>query len=125
MKSWWRDRVAYQIYPRSFQDTDGNGIGDLRGIIKRLPYLKELGIGILWLSPVYRSPNDDNGYDISDYRSIHPDFGTMSEMDKLLQLAEKLDIKVIMDLVINHTSTAHPWCQRNGLRTFCPVSRRF
>lgn len=109
MKSWWRDRVAYQIYPRSFQDTDGNGIGDLRGIIKRLPYLKELGIGILWLSPVYRSPNDDNGYDISDYRSIHPDFGTMSEMDKLLQLAEKLDIKVIMDLVINHTSDEHEW----------------
>ncbi len=113
MKTWWRDRVAYQIYPRSFQDTDGNGIGDLRGIIKRLPYLKELGIGILWLSPVYRSPNDDNGYDISDYRSIHPDFGTMAEMDKLLELAAKLDIKVIMDLVINHTSDEHEWFQQS------------
>lgn len=113
MKSWWRDRVAYQIYPRSFQDTDGNGIGDLRGIIKRLPYLKELGIGILWLSPVYRSPNDDNGYDISDYRSIHPDFGTMEEMDKLLELAAKLDIKVVMDLVINHTSDEHEWFQKS------------
>ena len=113
MKTWWRDRVAYQIYPRSFQDTDGNGIGDLRGIIKRLHYLKELGIGMIWLSPVYRSPNDDNGYDISDYRSIHPDFGTMEEMDKLLELAQKLDIKIIMDLVINHTSDEHEWFKQS------------
>ncbi len=109
MKQWWRNRVAYQIYPRSFQDTDGNGIGDLSGIIRRLPYLKELGIGILWLSPVYCSPNDDNGYDISDYRNIHPDFGTMEEMDKLLTIASKLDIRVVMDLVINHTSDEHEW----------------
>jgi len=113
MNQWWRDRVAYQIYPRSFLDSDGNGIGDLRGIIHKLPYLKELGIGILWLSPVYCSPNDDNGYDISDYRDIHPDFGTMAEMDKLLDLAKKLDIRVVMDLVINHTSDEHEWFKKS------------
>lgn len=113
MEPWWRQRIAYQIYPRSFQDTDGNGLGDLRGIIRRLPYLKELGIGILWLSPIYCSPNDDNGYDISDYRSIHPDFGTMAEMDKLLEIAGKLDIRIIMDLVINHTSDEHEWFQKS------------
>ncbi|MBN1891379.1 MAG: alpha-glucosidase [Clostridiales bacterium] len=113
MKPWWRQRIAYQIYPRSFQDTDGNGLGDLRGIIKRLPYLKELGIGILWLSPIYCSPNDDNGYDISDYRNIHSDFGTMAEMDKLLDLSGKLDIRIIMDLVVNHTSDEHEWFQKS------------
>lgn len=113
MTKWWRDKVAYQIYPRSFQDTNGDGIGDLRGIIQRLPYLKELGIGILWLSPVYQSPNDDNGYDISDYRDIHPDFGTMSDMDELISLARRLDIRIIMDMVINHTSDEHPWFQES------------
>lgn len=113
MTHWWRDKVAYQIYPRSFQDTGSDGIGDLRGIIERLPYLKELGIGILWLSPVYQSPNDDNGYDISDYRDIHPDFGTMSDMDELIDTARKLDIRIIMDMVINHTSDEHEWFQES------------
>lgn len=108
---WWKDSVAYQIYPRSFQDTNGDGIGDLPGIRLRLPLLRDLGIGILWLSPVYASPNDDNGYDISDYRSIHPDFGTMEDMRALIRDAQSMGIRIIMDLVINHTSDEHPWFQ--------------
>jgi len=113
MTNWWQDRVVYQIYPRSFQDTNGDGIGDIPGIITHLPELSELGVGILWLSPVYCSPNDDNGYDISDYRSIQPEFGTMADMDRLISEAGKLDIKVIMDLVINHTSDEHEWFQKS------------
>lgn len=109
MAKWWQERVVYQIYPRSFQDTNGDGIGDLPGIILHLDELKELGVGIIWLSPVYPSPNADNGYDISDYRGIHPDFGTMADMDRLIEEAGKRDIKIIMDLVINHTSDEHPW----------------
>lgn len=108
---WWKDAVAYQIYPRSFQDTNGDGIGDLPGIRMRLPLLRDLGIGILWLSPVYSSPNDDNGYDISDYRSIHPDFGTLDDMRALIRDAQSMGIRIIMDLVINHTSDEHPWFQ--------------
>lgn len=113
MYNWWHDRVVYQIYPRSFQDTNGDGIGDIPGIIRHLNELKDLGIGIIWLSPVYPSPNADNGYDISDYCGIHPDFGTMSDMDRLIDEAKKLDIKIIMDLVINHTSDEHPWFQQS------------
>ncbi|MEI8199981.1 MAG: alpha-glucosidase [Eubacteriales bacterium] len=113
MSNWWQDRVVYQIYPRSFQDTNGDGIGDIPGIISRLPELSELGVGILWLSPVYCSPDDDNGYDISDYRSIQPAFGTMADMDDLIAQAGKLDIKVVMDLVINHTSDEHEWFQKS------------
>jgi oligo-1,6-glucosidase len=111
MTDWWKEETAYQIYPRSFQDTNGDGIGDLTGIRNRLPLLKDLGIGILWLSPVYASPNDDNGYDISDYRSIHPDFGTMEDMLGLIADAKSLGIRIVMDLVINHTSDEHPWFQ--------------
>jgi len=109
MNTWWKERVVYQIYPRSFQDSNGDGIGDIPGIISRLDELKELGIGIIWLSPVYKSPDIDNGYDISDYRDINPKFGTMADMEQLFTEAEKRDIKVIMDLVINHTSDEHDW----------------
>ncbi len=113
MKQWCKDRVVYQIYPRSFQDLNGDGIGDLPGITSRLPALKELGIGIIWLSPVYPSPNADNGYDISDYCAINPEFGTMADMDALLATAAALDIKIVLDLVINHTSDEHEWFQKS------------
>ena len=106
---WWQEAVVYQIYPRSFQDSNGDGIGDINGIIQRLDYLKKLGITAIWLSPVYESPNDDNGYDISNYQAIMSEFGTMEDMDKLLNEANKLDIKIIMDLVVNHTSDEHKW----------------
>ena len=109
MNNWWKERVVYQIYPRSFQDSNGDGIGDIPGIISRLDELKELGIGIIWLSPVYKSPDIDNGYDISDYRDINPKFGTMADMEQLFAEASKRDIKIIMDLVINHTSDEHDW----------------
>lgn len=106
---WWHERVFYQIYPHSFKDSNGDGIGDILGIIEKLPYLKELGIGAIWFSPLYASPNHDMGYDISDYRAIHPDYGTMDDMKELLAKAKDLDIKVVMDLVINHTSFEHQW----------------
>ncbi|MEG0255462.1 MAG: alpha-glucosidase [Vagococcus sp.] len=106
---WWQSAVLYQIYPRSFQDTTGNGIGDLRGIINRLDYLEKLGINAIWLSPVYKSPNDDNGYDISDYEDIMDEFGTMADMDELIAEAKNRDIRIIMDLVVNHTSDEHAW----------------
>lgn len=106
---WWQEAVVYQIYPRSFQDSNGDGIGDINGIIQRLDYLKKLGITAIWLSPVYESPNDDNGYDISNYQEIMSEFGTMEDMDKLLNEANKRDIKIIMDLVVNHTSDEHKW----------------
>ncbi|HRX41208.1 MAG TPA: alpha-glucosidase [Clostridia bacterium] len=109
MTRWWQDRVVYQIYPRSFMDSNGDGIGDIPGIISRLDYLKSLGIGIIWLSPVYSSPNEDNGYDISDYRDINPEYGSMEDMDHLIAEAGKRDIRIIMDLVINHTSSQHEW----------------
>ena len=108
---WWKQAVIYQIYPRSFQDSNGDGIGDLNGIIQRLDYLSYLGIDALWLSPVYASPNDDNGYDISDYEAIGPEYGTMADMDRLIEEADKRDIKIIMDLVVNHTSDEHYWFQ--------------
>lgn len=106
---WWQNAVVYQIYPRSFQDTNGDGIGDLKGIIQRLDYLQNLGIDAIWLSPVYKSPNDDNGYDISDYRDIMAEFGSMEDMDKLIEEGNKRGIKMIMDLVVNHTSDEHAW----------------
>lgn len=106
---WWQTAVIYQIYPRSFQDSDGDGIGDLRGIIHRLDYLEQLGITAIWLSPVYKSPNDDNGYDISDYQDIMTEFGTMDDMHELIESAKQRNIRIIMDLVVNHTSDEHPW----------------
>ncbi|GAB2026547.1 glycoside hydrolase family 13 protein [Lactovum odontotermitis] len=106
---WWQKAVIYQIYPRSFQDSNGDGIGDLQGIISRLDYLQELGIGAIWLSPVYKSPMDDNGYDISDYRDIAPEFGTLADMDALIAEAKKRNIRIIMDLVVNHSSDEHAW----------------
>ena len=109
MGVWWKDAVVYQIYPKSFQDSNGDGIGDLPGIISRLDYLQALGINVIWLSPVYRSPNDDNGYDISDYLDINPEYGDMRDMDTLIGEAAKRGIRIIMDLVINHTSDEHEW----------------
>ncbi|MDR1567789.1 MAG: alpha-glucosidase [Streptococcaceae bacterium] len=106
---WWQEIVMYQIYPRSFQDSNNDGIGDILGIISRLDYLKKLGIGGIWLSPVYQSPNDDNGYDISNYEEILSEFGTMAQMELLISEAKKRDIQIIMDLVVNHTSDEHPW----------------
>ncbi|CAM3258744.1 glycoside hydrolase family 13 protein [Vagococcus fessus] len=108
-KKWWHDSVVYQIYPRSFQDSNGDGVGDIQGIISRLDYLKKLGIDALWLSPVFESPNDDNGYDISDYRNIMAEFGSMADMDDLIQSCNERGIRLIMDLVVNHTSDEHPW----------------
>lgn len=111
-KKWWHDKVAYQIYPKSFLDSNGDGIGDLRGIISKLDYLKELGIDIIWLSPIYKSPFVDQGYDILDYYSIAEEFGTMEEFDELLEEAKKRDMYIIMDLVINHCSDKHEWFQK-------------
>ncbi len=108
-KQWWKESVVYQIYPRSFMDSNGDGIGDLQGIISRLDYLKELGIDVVWLSPVYKSPNDDNGYDISDYQDIMSEFGTMEDWEELLGEMHKREIKLIMDLVVNHSSDEHIW----------------
>ena len=108
-RKWWHSSVVYQIYPRSFNDSNGDGIGDINGIIEKLDYLKELGIDVIWLSPVYKSPNDDNGYDISDYCDIMDEFGTMEDMDRLLNEAKERNIKIVMDLVVNHTSDEHKW----------------
>jgi oligo-1,6-glucosidase len=107
--AWWKSAVAYQIYPRSFADSNGDGFGDLVGIIGRLDYLRALGVDVIWLSPIYRSPQADNGYDISDYRDIDPLFGTLAEFDALLAKVHELDMKLVMDLVVNHTSDEHPW----------------
>lgn len=107
-----KDTIVYQIYPRSFQDSDGNGVGDLRGIINRLDYIASLGVNAIWLSPVYVSPNDDNGYDIADYKAIQPEFGTMADFNELVAEAKKRGIGIVMDLVINHTSDEHEWFQR-------------
>lgn len=108
-KKWWHNSVVYQIYPKSFCDSNNDGIGDLNGIISKLDYLKNLGIDVIWLSPVYKSPNDDNGYDISDYYDIMDEFGTMEDMDRLLKEANNRNIKILMDLVVNHTSSEHKW----------------
>ena len=106
---WWQRSVVYQIYPRSFQDSSGDGIGDLPGITKRLPYIAKLGADVIWLSPIYASPNDDNGYDISDYEEIMPEFGTMADFDEMLAKAHELGLKIVMDLVVNHSSDEHRW----------------
>ena len=109
MASWWKNAVVYQVYPKSFQDSNGDGIGDLQGIISRLDYLEKLGIDAIWLSPVYQSPGVDNGYDISDYEAIDPQYGTMADMDELISKAKEHHIKIVMDLVVNHTSDQHKW----------------
>ena len=111
-KKWWHEKTAYQIYPKSFMDGNGDGIGDLRGIIGKLDYLKDLGIGIVWISPIYQSPFVDQGYDISDYYAIDLVFGTMEDMDELLAEAKKRDISIVMDLVVNHCSDKHVWFQK-------------
>ena len=111
-RKWWNDKVAYQIYPKSFCDANGDGIGDLKGVLSKLDYLKELGIDIIWLSPIYKSPFVDQGYDISDYYSIAEEFGTMEEFDLLLAEAKKRDMYIIMDLVVNHCSDQHEWFQK-------------
>ncbi|WP_047984444.1 glycoside hydrolase family 13 protein [Ornithinibacillus californiensis] len=108
-KVWWKEAVAYQVYPRSFMDSNGDGIGDIQGVISKLDYIKDLGIDVIWMSPIYKSPNDDNGYDISDYQDIMDEFGTMEDFDLLLAEVHRRDMKLIMDLVINHTSDEHPW----------------
>ena len=108
-RAWWKEAVVYQIYPRSFMDSNGDGIGDLKGITSRLDYLQNLGIDVVWLSPIYKSPNDDNGYDISDYQSIMKEFGTMDDFDEMISEAHKRNIKIVMDLVVNHTSDEHKW----------------
>lgn len=108
-KKWWQSSVVYQIYPRSFADSNGDGMGDIPGITGKIEYLKKLGVNVLWICPIYQSPQDDNGYDISDYRTIYPEFGTMEDMKLLIQKCQDNDIKIIMDLVVNHTSDEHPW----------------
>lgn len=110
-RTWWKESVIYQIYPRSFKDSNGDGIGDLQGIIQKLDYLQDLGVDILWLSPIYQSPNDDNGYDISDYYRIMPEFGTMADFDEMLEEIHNRDMRLVMDLVVNHTSDEHKWFQ--------------
>jgi oligo-1,6-glucosidase len=112
-KAWWKESVVYQIYPRSFYDSNGDGIGDLRGILQKLDYLKELGVDVVWLSPVYKSPNDDNGYDISNYQDIMDEFGTLADWEELLAGMHKRGLKLVMDLVVNHTSDEHPWFQES------------
>ena len=111
-KKWWHDKVAYQIYPKSFMDSNGDGIGDLQGIISRLDYLKDLGVDILWLSPIYKSPLADEGYDISDYYAIDPRFGSMQDMEELIAEAKKRGMTVLMDLVVNHCSDEHEWFKK-------------
>ena len=112
-RAWWKEAVVYQVYPQSFSDSDGDGIGDLPGLTARLPYLAKLGIDVIWLSPVYASPMDDNGYDIADYRAIHPQYGTMDDFDAMLERAHSLGIKIVMDLVANHTSDEHWWFEES------------
>ena len=116
MERWWKEQAVYQIYPMSYCDSNGDGMGDIPGIISKLPYIKSLGVGIIWLSPVYRSPDEDNGYDISDYCDIDPKFGTLADMDELIQKANALGLKIVMDLVINHTSDQHEWFQKSRRR---------
>lgn len=111
--TWWKEAVVYQIYPRSFADSNGDGIGDLRGIIEHLDYIKSLGVDVIWLNPIFSSPNDDNGYDISDYTGIMSDFGTMADFDELLKGLHDRGIRCILDLVVNHSSDEHKWFQES------------
>ena len=110
---WYKDAVVYQIYPRSFCDSNGDGIGDIQGIISKLDYIKDLGVNAVWLSPIYKSPNDDNGYDISDYRDIMDEFGTLDDFKQMVKGMHDRGIKLIMDLVVNHTSDEHKWFQES------------
>ena len=110
-RKWWKEAVFYQIYPRSFYDSNGDGIGDLKGITEKLPYLKELGVTAVWICPFFKSPMKDNGYDISDYYDVNPEFGTIEDADGLIRCANENGIKIIMDMVINHTSDQHRWFQ--------------
>ncbi|MCD8185394.1 MAG: alpha-glucosidase, partial [Rikenellaceae bacterium] len=110
-RQWWKEAVVYQIYPRSFKDSNGDGIGDIPGILEKLDYVKSLGIDMIWLNPIFESPNDDNGYDISDYYRIMPEFGTMADFDRLLEAVHDQGLRLILDLVANHTSDEHPWFQ--------------
>ena len=112
-RTWWKEAIVYQIYPRSFKDSNGDGVGDLRGIIEKLDYIQSLGVDAVWLNPIYKSPNDDGGYDISDYYSIQPEFGTMDDFDELLKGLHHRNLKLIMDLVLNHSSDEHPWFQES------------
>ena len=114
-RKWWHDKVAYQIYPKSFYDSNGDGIGDLQGIIQKLDYLKDLGVDIVWISPIYPSPFADQGYDISDYYNIDPSFGTLEDMDELIREAKKRDMYILMDLVVNHCSDEHEWLKKPAL----------
>ena len=111
--AWWKKSVVYQVYPKSFCDSNGDGIGDLNGIRKKIPYLAKLGVDVLWLNPIYASPQVDNGYDISNYREIEPTFGTMEDFGNLLAEAHEAGLKIILDLVVNHTSDQHPWFQES------------
>ncbi|CBK75623.1 Glycosidases [Butyrivibrio fibrisolvens 16/4] len=111
-KKWWKNAIVYQIYPRSFCDSNGDGIGDIPGIISKLNYLKNLGVDAIWLSPIFPSPGYDNGYDISDYMGVNPEFGTMEDMERLISRAKRIGIKIIMDLVISHTSDEHEWFKK-------------
>ena len=110
---WWQKSVVYQIYPRSFMDSNGDGIGDLQGIISKLDYLRNLGVDVIWLSPFYASPNADNGYDISDYQKIMEEFGTMEDFDELLKEAHQRNLKIIIDMVVNHSSDEHEWFKKS------------
>jgi oligo-1,6-glucosidase len=112
-KAWWKEVVVYQVYPRSFMDSDGNGVGDLKGRVSKLDYIKSLGVDAVWLNPIYASPNDDNGYDISDYRAIMPEMGTMTDFETLLRGMHQRGIKLIMDLVVNHCSDEHEWFKQS------------
>ncbi len=122
-RKWWKEVVVYQIYPRSFKDSNGDGIGDLNGITSQLDYLKGLGVDVLWLSPHYDSPNVDNGYDIRDYRKVMAEFGTMADFDELLKGIKQRQMKMIIDLVVNHTSDEHFWFQREPPVEDRPVQR--
>ena len=112
-RKWWKEAVVYQLYPRSFKDSNGDGVGDLQGIISKLDYLKSLGVDVIWLNPIYGSPNDDNGYDISDYRAIMKEFGTMDDFNALLKGMHERKIKLVMDLVVNHCSDEHEWFKQS------------
>ncbi|KAF4975505.1 hypothetical protein F66182_17556, partial [Fusarium sp. NRRL 66182] len=111
MSAWWKESTVYQIYPASFKDSDGDGVGDLRGIISKLDYIQALGVDIVWLNPIFSSPQVDMGYDISDYYDIHPPYGTMEDVDVLAESLQERGMKLVMDLVVNHTSDQHPWFQ--------------
>ncbi|HEY5508018.1 MAG TPA: alpha-amylase family glycosyl hydrolase, partial [Paludibacter sp.] len=112
-KTWWKEAVVYQIYPRSFQDSNGDGVGDLKGIISKLDYIKSLGVDVIWLNPIFESPNADNGYDISNYRGIMKEFGTMADFDALLKGMHERGIKLLLDLVVNHSSDEHEWFKQS------------